>query len=280
MVTYNPDWVKAYYDDYGAREWERWDRSPVERVKLAVHMHYLETTVQPGMRILEIGAGAGRFTQALARLGARVVVADISPVQLELNRENARQLGFAAAVEDWVECDMCALETHFADEAFDAVVCYGGPLSYVLERRDEALAELRRVARPGAPLLFGVMGLWGTVHGALPGVLALPVEVNRDVVRTGRLNPARGTGTHYCHMFRAAELRAALEAAGLAVEAISASNGLSAAWGEELAAIEQDPAKWAHLLELEFEACREPGCVDMGTHIIAVARKAPAAGAP
>lgn len=31
---------------------------------------------------------------------------------------------------------------------------------------------------------------------------------------------------------------------------------------------------WQHLLELELEACREPGCVDMGTHIIAVCRKA------
>lgn len=273
MATYDPEWVKAYYDQYGAREWERWDRSPVEHVKLAVHLSYLDATVRAGMRVLEMGAGAGRFTQALAQLGARVVAADISPVQLQLNRENAQQRGFATSVEAWVECDMCALERHFGDEAFDAVVCYGGPLSYVLERRDQALAELRRVARPGAPILFSVMSIWGTVHSTLPGVLALPVETNREVVRTGRLDPARGIGGHACHMFRAAELRAALEAAGLAVETLSASNCVSTQWAPELEAIEQDPVKWAHLLELEFEACREPGCVDLGTHIITVARK-------
>jgi len=26
-------------------------------------------------------------------------------------------------------------------------------------------------------------------------------------------------------------------------------------------------------LEIELEACREPGCLDMGSHILAVARK-------
>ena len=30
---------------------------------------------------------------------------------------------------------------------------------------------------------------------------------------------------------------------------------------------------WRQLLEMEIEACREPGCLDMGTHIIAVVRK-------
>ena len=33
-----------------------------------------------------------------------------------------------------------------------------------------------------------------------------------------------------------------------------------------------DPT-WAHLIEMEIEACREPGCLDMGTHLIAVCRK-------
>jgi hypothetical protein len=38
--------------------------------------------------------------------------------------------------------------------------------------------------------------------------------------------------------------------------------------------VQQDAATWQHLLEMEIEACREPGCLDMGTHLIAVCRKA------
>ncbi len=37
--------------------------------------------------MLEVGAGAGRFTVELARLGCSVLVADVSSVQLDLNRQ-------------------------------------------------------------------------------------------------------------------------------------------------------------------------------------------------
>ena len=31
--------------------------------------------------------------------------------------------------------------------------------------------------------------------------------------------------------------------------------------------------QWQQVLEMELEACREPGCLDLGTHLIAVTRK-------
>ena len=78
MAKYDPDWVKSYYDQYGKKEWDRWDASPVEQVKFEVHLHYLRTYLQSTGRILEIGAGPGRFTQHLAAISNRIVVADIT----------------------------------------------------------------------------------------------------------------------------------------------------------------------------------------------------------
>lgn len=40
------------------------------------------------------------------------------------------------------------------------MVAYGGPLSYVFGRVTEALREIRRVMKPGAPFLSSVMSLW------------------------------------------------------------------------------------------------------------------------
>jgi len=40
-----------------------------------------------------------------------------------------------------------------------------------------------------------------------------------------------------------------------------------------LAEIRADEGKWQELLRMELEACAEPGCLDMGTHLIGVARK-------
>ena len=101
-----------------------------------------------------MGAGAGRFTHELAGICRSIVVADISPVQLRLNREKADEFGFASSVESWVECDMCDLRAHFKDAAFDAVVCYGGPLSYVMEQRDCAVSEILRALKPAGTCLF------------------------------------------------------------------------------------------------------------------------------
>lgn len=274
MTKYDPDWVKAHYDEYGEKEWARWDKSPVQQIKFEVHLHYLRSYLQADDRILEIGAGAGRFTQQLARISDKIVVADISPVQLQLNHKNAHALGFSDAIERWVECDMCDLQPHFQDEEFDAVVCYGGPLSYVFDQREKAIRELLRVTKPGGLLFLGVMSLWGAIHHSLPWVLKVDADMNREIIATGDLDPDKVAGSsHFCHMYRAAEFRAFLEKTGAIVEALSASDCLSATWAELLSTLRENVDIWQHLLEMEIEACREPGCLDMGTHLIAVCRR-------
>ena len=138
-MRYDPDRAAAFYDDYAERETTRFDDGRTSPVSHHVHAHYLRRFVRPGDRVLDVGAGPGRFTIELARIGARVTVADVSPVQLRLNREAVAAAGVTTSVEAWVEADVCDLSA-FGDEAFDAVVCYGGPLSYVMERADEAAA--------------------------------------------------------------------------------------------------------------------------------------------
>jgi len=114
------------------------------------------------------------------------------------------------------------------------------------------------------------MSLWGTVHQFLPDVLTLDPAVNQEIIATGDLGPA--VGNHFCHMYRAAELRQCLERAGAVVEVLSASDCLSATWAERLSNAQEDEAAWRFLVEMEIEACREPGCLDMGSHLIAVCR--------
>lgn len=272
--SYDPDAVAEYFDQFGRREWERLTATPVDEVSLHVHAHYLRQYVPRAARVLEIGAGAGRFTQVLAELGARVVVADISPVQLDLNRRYAEQYGFCHAVEAWQQADACEMGC-FADAAFDCVVAYGGLFSYVLEQRDAALGECLRVLVQGGLLLASVMSLWGSAHHSLKGVLQVPIEDNLKITTTGDLTaetwPARKD--NYMHLFRAAELRAWLAASGLTLLHLSASTCLSTGYDELLREIREDAGRWGELLRMEVEACAEAGCLDLGTHIIAAGRK-------
>ena len=269
-MTYDPAAISAYFDQLGLQEWDRFDPTLGDRVSLALHSRVLQQLMPPQSRVLEIGAGPGRFTEQLHALGCRITIADISPEQLRLNEERARARGFAESIDGWHHLDICDLG-RFDDEAFDAVLAFGGPLSYVFERRDDALRECQRVLRPGGVLLLSVMSLWGTLHRHLAGVLTLPESATRDIVATGDLTPVNDPGSaHHCHMFRAAELRAFLDRPGLELIWLSASSALTT--GLE-PSIVPDERSWQVLLDFEAMACTEAGYLDAGTHLIAAVRR-------
>jgi len=270
MTTYQPVALASYFDQLGGAEWTRFERSIGDRVSLELHRETLERFVPRAFRVLDVGAGPGRFTEVLHHIGCRIVVADLSPKQLDENRLRAREHGFASSVEGWHLLDICALGD-FADASFDAVVAYGGPLSYVLDRRHQALGECLRVLRPGGLFISSVMSLWGTMHRHLPAVLDLELAQNRAIIETGDLTPSNNPGTgHPCHLFRAAELATFLEGAGLTLVSLSASSALTTGVAADVAC---DAATWSALLEFERMACVEPGYLDSGTHLIAVCRR-------
>ena len=201
-MPYDPPAVETYFDQFAAGEWERFDRFALGAIHEHIHNLYLERFVAPGSRVLEIGAGPGRFTQTLHRLGCRIVVADISHVQLELNRRYGAERGFASSVEAYQKLDICDLAI-LPPASFDVVVAYGGPLSYVFERRDDAVESCRRVLRSRGMFVASVMSLWGTLHRHLAALRDLPLRSMASIVETGDLTPEKDPmSSHKCHMFR------------------------------------------------------------------------------
>jgi demethylmenaquinone methyltransferase/2-methoxy-6-polyprenyl-1,4-benzoquinol methylase len=101
---------------------------------------------QPGERVLDLAAGTGASSVALARSGAEVVAADFSPGMIA---EGARRHGGIPNLS-FVEADAMALP--FDDSSFDAVTISFG-LRNVAEPK-VALAELLRVTKPGGRLVI------------------------------------------------------------------------------------------------------------------------------
>lgn len=101
----------------------------------------------PGDRVLELGIGLSSTGWQLAQRGVRVVAIDVSPVAVERARA-------AAAVEglDSIEFAVMNAEAlEFDDGSFDGVV--GSGILHHLDL-DAALAEVRRVLRPGGGAVF------------------------------------------------------------------------------------------------------------------------------
>ena len=101
----------------------------------------VEAVVQPGDRVLDACCGTGDLAVAAEREGGVVTGLDFSPGMLERARRKSDTV-------TWVEGDLLALP--FDDDAFDsATVGFGVRNVTDLEA---ALAELRRVLRPGGRL--------------------------------------------------------------------------------------------------------------------------------
>ena len=72
MTAEDREATRAYYDEFGDAEWNPLAADVAGRVSLEVHRRFLARFVRPGARVLEVGAGPGRFTTELAALGATV----------------------------------------------------------------------------------------------------------------------------------------------------------------------------------------------------------------
>jgi len=272
-VTYSREHIAAYFDRLAEGEWFRYDRTPLGLIHLHQHETVLRQCVHAGARVLEIGAGPGRFTRILHELNARVVVGDISAVQLALHRKFGQQHGFDDCVEARLTLDISDLGA-LTSESFDVVVAYGGPLSYVFELRDVALQHCRRVLRPRGTMLLSVMSLFGTLHRHLGVIRDLPVENTLRIVSSGDLAPDNEpTSEHRCHLFRSDELRDVLTRNGFAILSMAASNALATNLDPLLEEIRSDPIRWDTLLACERLACAHPGFLDGGTHLIAAAQR-------
>ncbi len=276
-MRYDRSHTEDFYDTLAEREWERFARNAATRVSLAVHTHYLRQYVRAGNEVLDIGAGPGRFTIEMARLGANVTVADISRVQLALNKQKVTEAGFEPSVRKRVVCDIVDLAP-FSDGNFDVTVAYGGPLSYALDRIDDAIRECLRVTTRGGYLVFSVMSRIGSLRNFFPQVVELTDHFGfgalADPYYTGLLDERYSATGHRCRMFSASEIKEILRHHSCEVVAMSASNFLAYAGETVLDQRWDDLEVWNRFLEIELEACREPGALDGGTHLIAVVKKA------
>lgn len=140
--------------------------------------------LRPGQRILEVGAGPGKFTLPLAKRGLDMVANDLSPVLLDRLREAS-----GARVKTLC-CDVADIEA-VAGEQFDRVV--GFFVLHHLRDFEAVFAALARVMRPGALIGFCEPVAWNPLYYAqilcTPG-MRFAGEPSLTAMRPGKILPA------------------------------------------------------------------------------------------
>jgi SAM-dependent methyltransferase len=196
MTTTTFDWTSV------APSWNR-HRAHVEQMKDALTRELIAALgLQPGQRVLELGAGTGdlarRLAQAVGPTG-RVLATDVAPGMVELLQDTT------AGLPNVEVSRMDALDIDAPDGSVDAVVFRMG-LMFVADP-ERALAECRRVLAPAGRLALAVWagpeqnpwlasvgmsvmmhGLWAGGPPVAPGgvfSLADPATLERLVRDTG-----------------------------------------------------------------------------------------------
>src|SRR6266571_3556720 len=139
----NLDEVQTFYDKNAQNEWDRLDR---HRTEFAVTLRALKDYLpRLPAEVLDVGGGPGRYSIAVAKLGHRVTLLDLSEGCLQLAQRKAQETGVSLA-----ECKRGnAIDLHrFRDGSFDVVLLMG-PLYHLLDidGRDRAVKEAYRVLR-------------------------------------------------------------------------------------------------------------------------------------
>lgn len=152
------------------------------RVEFLTTMRYIEKYSKPGSRILEIGAGTGRYSHALARQGYPVDAVELVAHNIEVFRQNTLP-GEPVTVTQGSALDLSA----FPDNGYEITLLLG-PLYhlYTKEDKQQALREAIRVTKPGGVIFAAYVISDGCLldEGFHRGNISVA-----EYVKTGLLDP-------------------------------------------------------------------------------------------
>ncbi len=269
--------VRDFYNKYGIREWNRLEESTYNRINFLLHMHFIESYLHKGVKILDAGCGAGRYSVEFAKKGCKVTLFDISDEQLKIAKEKIDEAKVSDNIEGIYQGDIRDL-SQFKNEEFDIVVCYGAPLSYVIKNRDKAILEFNRVLSKNGRLFISVNNKWGILKMLLgnkhPDFFNKPEYWYIDkVIKTGDLPKHEKVNQPARHLFEASEINNLILENGFDGIVLGGSPCFSCGNFQSIEELGKDEKALNTILQIEIETYMKPTMVDNGEFLLARAIK-------
>lgn len=163
--------LTAYYENYDE---DGRLTSPHGKVEFLTTMRYIEKYLRPGMRVLEIGAGTGRYSYTLAQMGYRVDAVELIEHNIEQFQANTKP-GENITITQGNATDLSALST----DTYDMTLLMG-PMYHLFTKDEQkkALAEAVRVTKSGGLLYVAYcmtdpsILIYGFIRGGIQELLS------------------------------------------------------------------------------------------------------------
>lgn len=261
------DEISAYYDSNVQDEWERLEQHPVE---FAINRHYIDRYVQPGMRVLDVGGGPGRYSIYLAERGCEVTLVDLSAGNVQFARAEAQRRGLRLRA---MHGDACALG-ELARGEFDAVLLMG-PLYHLQSQpeREQAVAQAHAALRDGGYIFAANINEYAGIMYYLQNDPALILQADTELEylnAVARGESYSGRGFTQMHFMGHEALMALMCGAGFEQLHLVGSEGVCAPRYADIAAKPDVLERW---LELSLSVCERPELYGMAEHLLYVGRK-------
>jgi len=266
--------VREYYARSALYEWRRLVRDPYHRLEFDTTMYFLKKYLPRRGIVLDAGGGPGRYTIELAKMGYEVVLLDLTPEVLQIARKKIEKEKVTKNVREIV-CSSIIDLSAFKSNTFDAVICLGGPLSHIINRkkRKRAVEELVRIAKRKAPLFVSVIGRLAVCMNAVvyawPEMLTAPDVFRKYTIKGDYLG---GYGFTACHFYSPGELEEGFEKKTKILKMVGLEGIFSTHRREYKKIIRQEKYKKI-LWETHLKTCTHPSIVGISEHFMLVARK-------
>ena len=135
-------------------------RSRQGQLEYVTTMEYIHRFTTDRSKVLEIGAGTGRYSIALSKEGHDVTAVELLEKNLGILKENCKGLDNIRSFQG------DATDLGFLDnDSFDVTLVFG-PMYHLYdpEEVDKAIDEAIRVTKPGGVIMFAVLSIYALMH--------------------------------------------------------------------------------------------------------------------
>ncbi len=266
--------VRKFYANYGINEWKRLVKNPYHRLEFDTSMCFLKKYLPKNGLIIDAGGGPGRYTIELAKLGYDVILLDLTPELLEIAKRQIKKSKYQNKVKNIVQGSVDDLSI-FENNTFDVVVCLGGTLSHLVNKksREKAISELIRVAKKGAPIFVSVIGRLAICMNAIvyiwPEMINAPDVFRRYTIKGDYLG---GYGFSPTHFYLPEELEKEFNGKAKVLEMVGLE-GIFSTHEKRYNKIYK-LRKFNNILwETHLKTCTHPSVVGISEHFMIVCKK-------